>query len=193
MCELFIDLETDGLDPSSKILQIGWIIQDKMTNIIREHELYNRNIKLIPKEIEKLTGITLDKIQNGDTLNSILKKFHQDIIRFRPKFIIGHNINFDIGILNSNSPESLRKILNEIKLVCTKKLGKEKGFSCSGNNGGCKLSCLTKHFLDGLVIKQTHTALLDCHLTRFCYNKLMKRTAQLDLTKFSFMRELPPS
>lgn len=88
-----IDLETTGLDSTkSKIISIGAAKRMPDGKILQFEKLI-RSVDSVPKEITKLTGITLSKLQECGVELSVgldeLSDFIKDAV------IIGYNLEFD--------------------------------------------------------------------------------------------------
>jgi DNA polymerase III alpha subunit (gram-positive type) len=106
MYYLVFDCETTGLLPSCNVLTAYFIILDNEFNIIDELDLQIKHDYYIifPKalEINKINILEHDK-QGISKLEA-----HKKIINFLKKYdttykVIGHNIQFDINMLNSNN------------------------------------------------------------------------------------------
>lgn len=94
-----IDLETTGLDSTkSKIISIGAIKKMPDGKILQFEKLI-RSVDLVPKEITKLTGITLSKLQEHGVELSVgldeLSDFIKDAV------IVGYNFEFDEKFLTT--------------------------------------------------------------------------------------------
>jgi DNA polymerase III epsilon subunit-like protein len=101
---LLFDVETTGLIPKGElilelcpyILQLSYIVFNMDTQKIEKK--YNKYINIpskidIKPEIEKLTGITRVKCNNGVVITEALEALYNEYIRCNK--IIAHNISFD--------------------------------------------------------------------------------------------------
>lgn len=149
-----IDLETNGLDPTScDILEIGAIKQGNERT--EEFNCLIRCSKTIPSHINKLTGISQEMLsQEGISIEKALEQFLSFI---ENNTIIGYNVSFDVEFLNSsmnriNKPRLKNGTLDLMKIVKSKNMGLE----------SYKLSAVLKEY--GIVDEVPHRALGDARL-----------------------------
>lgn len=105
---VIIDIETTGLWPDDKILEIGAIRysdQQKVESFQTFIAPYfdpgeSRDIRdYIPPDIERLTGISYDMLKDAPKISDALKDFSDFI---REDTLVAHNANFDINFLYDN-------------------------------------------------------------------------------------------
>ena len=95
-----IDLETTGLSQDKdKIIEIGAIKFDENANKVSEFETYINPEIGINSFVQNLTGISNENVTNAPLFLDI----SQDLELFlSDSILIGHNVGFDKGFLNSN-------------------------------------------------------------------------------------------
>lgn len=94
-----IDLETTGFSTATcDIIEIGAIKVENNIVVSVFNELVNPN-RYIPRNIQKLTGITNEDVKNCDTIDIALKRL-SDYIGNLP--LVGFNLPFDYGFLLAN-------------------------------------------------------------------------------------------
>jgi CRISPR-associated protein Cas2 len=159
-----LDLETTGLDPrTDSIIEIG-ILEVENGKVISEYSELVQGTDTIPKDIQKLTGITtIERNQNGKDLSLVLKAA-AEIIDGKP--IVGHNIAFDIQFLQSAGLKAGIKIPIK-KIIDTMPLARKdlKGIK------NYKLRNIAES-LNISIENEKHRALSDCYLTYRVYEKL---------------------
>ena len=116
---LFFDTETTGLRPGS-ICQLSYIIVDAS---VKPQQITGKNlffsVDYVEPSAEQVHGFSVEalyELSNGmyfeDYFESILEDFQQ------VDFLIGHNINFDIGFL-SHELEGCGEELSTRHIFCT--------------------------------------------------------------------------
>jgi DNA polymerase III epsilon subunit family exonuclease len=97
---VFIDTETTGLDPeSSDLLELS-AIRVKNGEITDQFDTLVRPFSEIPPEVQKLTGISQDKVYNAPFLGEVRKKFLEQFLKANDVFV-AHNAFFDLNFLNT--------------------------------------------------------------------------------------------
>jgi DNA polymerase III alpha subunit (gram-positive type) len=106
---LFFDTETSGLpvpgaspflNPESfpHVLSIAWLIYDKKENLIKEkYEFIQHNNIVLSQKVKELTHITEEDLKSGKSSSKVISEFLSDLDKV--KYIIGHNITFDINVI----------------------------------------------------------------------------------------------
>ena len=186
---LIFDTETTGLPKNFKApisdtenwprcIQIAWQLHAADGTLIEHKDFIIKPSGFdIPFQSEKIHGIsTALAHQNGEELGAVLQEFNQAISK--AKFIIGHNIPFDINImgceffrLQVESPLSSLPILD----TCTEKtaqLCQIKG----GRGGRFKLPTLTElnQHLFNEPFAEAHNATADVEATTRCFLELIR-------------------
>tara|TARA_A100001011_G_C14235265_1_gene810710 strand:+ start:370 stop:1329 length:960 start_codon:yes stop_codon:yes gene_type:complete len=151
---VFLDFETSGLEIGrDTIIEIGAVKID--TDGVESYfqELVKPNSPL-NEQIQQLTGITNELLQDASSLNTALKNF---ISFCGTAKIIAHNAAFDIPwLLLSLKRHKLEMPLNDI--VCTLIWAK------NNKERGCSLGALTRRY--NISHKNAHRALADCIATK---------------------------
>jgi DNA polymerase-3 subunit alpha (Gram-positive type) len=108
-----LDIETTGFNPwKEDLLEIGAIkIQDGKT--IAEFKTLVRPGKLISEEIQKLTGITPEMVQDAPLPDEVLAKFDQFIAG---AVLVAHNAQFDVGFIKGKYQQYLGRNLESVYL-----------------------------------------------------------------------------
>jgi DNA polymerase III alpha subunit (gram-positive type) len=117
---MIFDTETTGLIPKSKsislekcpyITQLSFVVYNTEKQLICS--TFNTFIKIpytieIPQIVIDLTGITKQKCENGMNIESALGIFYHTMTLC--DCIIGHNIDFDIQMMNIEIERNLQKL-----------------------------------------------------------------------------------
>jgi len=186
---LTFDTETTGLpknysapisevDNWPRMVQIAWQTNDKSGNLISsESYIIKPKNFTIPFNAEKIHGISTQKAQDeGKEIKDVLKKFNNELKK--NKYIIGHNINFDIKILGSEFYRSEMKTnLLEKESIDTGLISKEFCQLKGGLGGRLKMPKLIE--LHAILFENdfsdAHDARADVNATAKCFFELMKR------------------
>ena len=186
---LIFDTETTGLpknwkapisdtDNWPRCVQIAWQLHDELGNLVEANSfIIKPNGYDIPYESEKIHGISTRLAESeGEILEIVLKEFNNSILK--SKFIIGHNVNFDLNVigcefyrLNTLSNIELTDVLD----TCTETtatLCKLPG----GRGGKFKLPTLTElhQFLFSAPFQDAHNATADVEATARCFLELIR-------------------
>ena len=186
---LIFDTETTGLpknwrapisdtDNWPRCVQIAWQLHDDLGNIIENNSyLIKPEGYDIPYESEKIHGISTQLAElQGETLEVVLGEFNKSISK--SKFIVGHNVNFDLNIIgceffrkNISSNIELTDILDTCS-EATASLCRLPG----GRGGKFKLPTLTElhEFLFLSPFKEAHNATADVEATARCFLELIR-------------------
>ena len=186
---LIFDTETTGLpknwkapisdtDNWPRCVQIAWQLHDELGNLVEANSFIIKPHGYdIPYESEKIHGISTRLAElEGEKLEIVLKEFNNSILK--SKFIIGHNVNFDLNVigcefyrLNTLSNIELTDVLD----TCTETtatLCKLPG----GRGGKFKLPTLTElhQFLFSAPFQDAHNATADVEATARCFLELIR-------------------
>ena len=186
---LIFDTETTGLpknwrapisdiDNWPRCIQIAWQVHDEM-GVLLESKSYIVKPKDfdIPYESEKIHGISTElAYEEGVDLEEVLTEFNNSVSK--SKFIIGHNVNFDLNVIgcefyrnNITSYIELTDVLD----TCTE-LTAELCKLPGGRGGKFKLPTLTElhEFLFQSSFKEAHNATADVEATARCFLELIR-------------------
>jgi len=186
---LIFDTETTGLpknwrapisdiDNWPRCIQIAWQVHDEM-GVLLESKSYIVKPKDfdIPYESEKIHGISTElAYEEGVDLEEVLTEFNNSVSK--SKFIIGHNVNFDLNVIgcefyrnNISSNIELTDVLD----TCTE-LTAELCKLPGGRGGKFKLPTLTElhEFLFQSSFKEAHNATADVEATARCFLELIR-------------------
>lgn len=176
---LFVDTETNSIDPDKLALQIAWIITDKFGKVCKKESYYLKREIDIDFDASAINGITQDfLLEVGEDPYTVFKRFKDDLSTV--EFIVGHNLEFDLEVLRNEFPIygfSL-SALERVTPVCTmkwsydyvgatNKYGKPKNPRLE-ETAGFLLFDDKDHIFYGL-----HNALADAELTMICFFKLL--------------------
>jgi DNA polymerase III epsilon subunit-like protein len=187
---LFLDTETTGLpkfrdakpedlNSMPRIVQISWTLLDSNFKGVNTETCYLKQDAPIPKEAIKIHGID-DKMieEKGEDQKSVFEKLLSDINK--TKYIIAHNVEFDIPIIESEFIRyGLKSPFKDKKKLCTMKEGasfcKIPNYSGRGYKYP-KLEELLEHcYFPGwsnIKILEAHNAKTDVAITAKCFIKL---------------------
>jgi len=183
---LVFDTETTGLpkkwkaplndfDNWPRMVQLAWQCHDLQGRFLfaKNHVIKPDGFS-IPDEVVKVHGISNEIAnQKGIPLKEALIEFFEDVKK--AKFIIGHNIEFDINIVGS---ELLRcgmpEIMTKAPQICTKVESTE--FCAILKNGKPKWPTLTELHtkLFGEPFNEAHNAAADVEATTRCFLELIR-------------------
>ena len=186
---LIFDTETTGLPKNWKApitdtsnwprcIQIAWQLHDKYGNLKENKSFIIKPDGFdIPYESENIHGISTDlALAEGHDLINVLESFNAAISK--SKFIVGHNINFDLNVigcefyrLNFESKIDTVDVLDTCSEQ-TAELCKLPG----GRGGKFKLPTLTElhEFLFDKKFKDAHNASADVEATSRCFLELIR-------------------
>lgn len=187
---LVFDTETTGLPkdfnaPVSnsenwpRCVQLAWQLHDDMGKLL---EVKNFIIKpdgfTIPFNSEKIHGISTERaMRQGVLLEKVLEEFNNDLAR--AKFVVGHNIRFDINIMGA---EFYRKTMNSplMNMPSLDSMTEKTAEICQlpgGRGGKYKLPTLTElhSHLFGEAFNEAHNASADVEATARCFLELIRR------------------
>lgn len=94
-----VDLETSGLSVHDFIIEVGAVkikngeICDKFSTLVNSIQL-----KSLPPEIERLTGIKYEQIKNAPYVDEVLQKLYKFA---KDCTFVAHNLPFDFGFLRN--------------------------------------------------------------------------------------------
>ena len=186
---LIFDTETTGLpknwrapisdiDNWPRCIQIAWQVHDEM-GVLLESKSYIVKPKDfdIPYESEKIHGISTElAYEEGVDLEEVLTEFNNSV--FKSKFIIGHNVNFDLNVIGcefyrNNITSNIE--LTDVLDTCTE-LTAELCKLPGGRGGKFKLPTLTElhEFLFQSSFKEAHNATADVEATARCFLELIR-------------------
>ena len=114
------DLETTGLNPPCKIIEIGGVKVVNGTIVDSFERFVNPEIP-IPSYITKITGISDNMISNAQNINNVLPEF---LIFIENHTLIAHNASFDMRFVNHYAYQQGLIIKNNVTdtlAICRKK------------------------------------------------------------------------
>jgi DNA polymerase III epsilon subunit-like protein len=189
MISLILDIETTGIPErngycyyspkllkyydNSRIIEIAYVIISNEMKILEK-----KSSLIIPDNFEiensKIHGITKKMcIEEGNTMENILKELRLNIKKYNVNQIISHNVKFDTNILISECYR-YNKLLAKKLLKCNKICTMENGQIFMKQRKWPKLEELYKYIFKK-EIKQTHRALSDMEYCMECYIEMKKQ------------------
>lgn len=161
-----LDLETSGLrDKIDEIIEIG-MLKVVGGRVVTSYQSLLHTKKLIPRPIEKLTGITNEMVSaSGERLEDVMEKVESFIGQ---DCLVGHNIAFDLRFLNHALQKNGKGIINNPHYD-TMTLYQEK---CDSQK---RISLADMTTTLGLSQKPIHRALQDCRAVQEAYEILKKK------------------
>ena len=211
---LIFDTETTGLPKNWKApisdtsnwprcVQIAWQLHDKYGKLVENKSFIIKPDGFdIPFESENIHGISTDlALAEGHQLIKVLESFNSAISK--SKFIVGHNINFDLNVIGCEFYRSnFKSKLNNVDVLDTCSEQTAELCKLSGGRGGkYKLPTLTElhEFLFNEKFKDAHNASADVEATSRCLLELIrienfnKDQIQLGENYFTEFKEVNPS
>ncbi len=197
---LIFDTETTGLpkkwrapltdfDNWPRMVQLAWQCHDLKGNLLfAKNHVIKPDGYIIPPEVVNIHGIT-NEIANakGIPLNEALADFIEDVKK--AKFIIGHNIEFDINIVGCELLRcGLPEIVSKAPHICTKVESTE--YCAIMKNGRPKWPTLTELHtkLFGVPFSEAHNAAADVEATTRCFLELV-RVGGISATKLEMAEQ----
>ena len=161
-----------------RCIQIAWQLHDKFGKLIENKSFIIKPDGFdIPFESENIHGISTDlALAEGHHLTSVLKSFNKAISK--SKFIVGHNINFDLNVIGCEFYRSnYESKINTVDVLDTCSEQTAELCKLSGGRGGkYKLPTLTElhEFLFNEKFKDAHNASADVEATSRCLLELIR-------------------
>ncbi len=108
------DVETTGFNPwKEELLEIG-AVKVKQGEIIADFKSLIKPTKEIPAEIQKLTGITPELVQDAPDVGQVLAEFQEfcgsEVV------LVAHNARFDVGFLKAKYQQLFDQKYNPVYL-----------------------------------------------------------------------------
>jgi DNA polymerase-3 subunit alpha len=186
---LIFDTETTGLPknydaPASdsdnwpRMVQLAWQLHDKDGSLLENQSFIIKPEGFtIPLEVSALHGITTEKaLSDGKPLAEVLTAFCQ--ILKKSSVVVGHNISFDIKIVEAEFFRSkMPSELSSKKVLDTKELSTDFCALSGGKNGKPKWPTLSELHLKlfGETFSDAHNAAYDVEATARCFFELVRR------------------
>lgn len=164
--EVILDTETTGLDPKQghRITEIGCIELINKRKTDRIFHTYINPERDVPKEAERITGLTYDFLKKYP----VFKNIAQDFLAFvKDATLVIHNASFDICFLNSELERLDLVGFNVDHTIDTLKIAKSKFPGSPGS-----LDALCKRYNIDQTHRSKHGALLDAQLLYEVYLEL---------------------
>ncbi|MGE4347509.1 MAG: DNA polymerase III subunit alpha, partial [Flavobacteriaceae bacterium] len=187
---LIFDTETTGLprnwsapitdtDNWPRCVQIAWQLHDAMGNVV-EHQDYliKPDGFNIPFDSERVHGISTElALEQGIPLQEVLEKFN--IALAKAKFVIGHNVGFDLNVMGCEFHRYLVDTeLNNKPILDTCTEDTAELLKLPGGRGGrFKLPTLTElyQFLFQESFSEAHNATADVEATTRAFLELIRK------------------
>jgi DNA polymerase III subunit alpha len=189
---IIFDTETTGLprdynapmsdvDNWPRLVQIAWQLHDARGKLLSNHNYIIRPEGFtIPYNAEKVHGISTKRaLAEGHDLKEILQVFREDVIQ--AKFLVGHNIGFDINVVGSEylRAELVMPLESKAELD-TKDISTDFCALPGGKGGKFKWPTLTELHkkLFGIGFDDAHDAAYDVDATARCFFGLITQGVQ---------------
>ena len=189
---IIFDTETTGLprdynapmsdvDNWPRLVQIAWQLHDARGKLLSNHNYIIRPEGFtIPYNAEKVHGISTKRaLAEGHDLKEILQIFREDVIQ--AKFLVGHNIGFDINVVGSEYLRAeLVMPLGDKAELDTKDISTDFCALPGGKGGKFKWPTLTELHkkLFGVGFDDAHDAAYDVDATARCFFGLITQGVQ---------------
>ena len=184
---LIFDTETTGLpkkwkapltdfDNWPRMVQLAWQCHDLEGNFLfAKNHVIKPEGYTIPKDVEELHGISTEiASEKGIPLKDALIDFVEDVKK--AKFIVGHNVEFDINIVGSELLRcGLEEIITSAPQLCTK-IESTEFCAIRNKSGGIKSPTLTELHLKLFKVPfaEAHNAAADVEATSRCFLELVR-------------------
>lgn len=161
---------------TARLVQIAWQLHDIDGSLISAQNILVRPEGFeIPYASEQIHGISTERaLAEGVSIQEALGVFEEDLKR--TKFLIAHNIEFDLGVVGSEVVRAERSTsLWDIKTIDTKLVSTEYCALPGGRGGKFKWPTLTELHtkLFGEAFQDAHDAAYDVHATTKCFFALI--------------------
>lgn len=189
---IIFDTETTGLprdynapmsdvDNWPRLVQIAWQLHDARGKLLSNHNYIIRPEGFtIPYNAEKVHGISTKRaLAEGHDLKEILQVFREDVVQ--AKFLVGHNIGFDINVVGSEYLRAELVMPFESKAeLDTKDISTDFCALPGGKGGKFKWPTLTElhQKLFGVGFDDAHDAAYDVDATARCFFGLITQGVQ---------------
>ncbi len=183
---LVFDTETTGLpknwkapisdtDNWPRMVQLAWQCHDIEGNFLfAKNHVITPDGYTIPEDVVSVHGITTElAYEKGIPLKEALEDFMEDVKN--SKFIIGHNINFDINIVGCELIRcELEETLSSHPFICT--MNESKVFCDLRRKGQLKNPTLTELHIKLFTVpfEEAHNAAADVESTTRCFLELIR-------------------
>jgi ATP-dependent DNA helicase DinG len=170
-----IDLETTGLNPDSdEIIEVGIVtfqngsVTDKWSSLVNPG-------RSLPEFITSLTGITQEMVDGAPSIQTLRSRINNLLSN---NTLVGHNIGFDLGFLQTHSLALANQRLDTLTLASVL-------LPNAGRYGLASLATVLE--LPSAQGAQAHRALNDALRTTDLFHLLQEKAQQLD---FSILEEI---
>jgi len=176
---VILDLETSGIDPKQNdIIEVAMIRYENGKEVARYDDLIKIDYKL-PEIITIITGITdKDLEENGKEEDDVFAEVEKVL---KGAYIVGHNINFDIGFLREKGIEM--DVLGQIDTIPIAQILIPEAASYS-------LESLSDDLKIGH--ENSHRAMADVEATLDLFKHLWKKAGEVPKNTLSEIREYLP-
>lgn len=177
---VFLDLETTGFSPQTcDIIEIGaWLFEDGVA--VSSFQRRIKPEKYVPIEVQRLTGITNEALEECETIDHVLPEFC-DFCEEYP--LGGYNIGFDYSFLTLKARilgfdftlDGRRRGVDVLKVVRSTFRGLP----------DYKLGNVASHLQIPISPDKLHTASYDAYITKLVYDRCHQVTPELlDKTRY---------
>lgn len=186
---LIFDTETTGLpEPRNsspdnleawsraRLVQLAWQLHDDHGKLLSQKNFLVKPVGFeIPYAAEQIHGISNERaLSDGHDLAEVLDVFEEDLAK--SQYIVGHNIEFDRGVMLSETIRSEREsLVDNISAIDTKDVSTEFCAIPGGKGGKFKWPSLTElhQKLFGKAFEDAHDAAYDVDATARCFFALI--------------------
>ncbi len=174
------DLETTGFNPKiDKITEIA-VCKVKDGEIIDEFSTFVNPQRSIPIEVQELTHITPEMVENAPTIEEILPKFMEFT---KNSILVAHNAKFDTGFIKYFADEY--KLEFKPYIIDTLTMAQE----LYPNIENHKLGTIATHL--EISLEGAHRAINDTRATAKVFVKMQKEAKErLNIDKYGYMHTI---
>ena len=165
-----LDVETTGLDEKrNEITEIG-IVRFRKGVMVAEYSTLIKPTEMISDYVSNMTGITNEMVSHAPVFEEVVSEMLDFI---GDDLVVGHNIKFDIGMLDQALIRVGKPVLDNIMLDTLDIIS-----ILNPTGGSFKLSHLAKIY--GVLEENVHRAKDDSLMTANLYLKLLEEIKDLD-------------
>ncbi len=170
------DIETTGFNPKyDKITEIA-VCKVKDGKIIDEFTTFVNPERNIPKEVQELTHITPDMVEDAPTIETVLPKFLEFT---KDSVLVAHNAKFDVGFISYFANE--QKLEFSPKVIDTLTQAREL-YPTFENH---KLGTIAENL--GITLEGAHRAINDTRATVKVFLKMQEDSKNKGIDEYGYM------
>ncbi|MEI7942938.1 MAG: exonuclease domain-containing protein, partial [Candidatus Riflemargulisbacteria bacterium] len=165
-----LDVETTGLDEKRHEITESGIVRFRNGELVAEYSTLVKPTEMISDFVANMTGITNEMVSQAPVFEAVVDEMLEFIGN---DLVVGHNIKFDIGMLDQALIRVNKPVLDNVMLDTLDIIS-----ILNPTGGSFKLSHLAKIY--GVLEENVHRAKDDSMMTANLYLKLVEEIKTLD-------------